>query len=77
MAKSGRASSPLIPTTPLLVTESRDEFNRICDTLNDQIEPRGIIEQMYVEDIAYLVWEIDTPETQQGSYRQFGPFVLL
>ncbi len=58
MPKAGRASSALIPTTPLLVTESRDEFNRICDTLNDQIEPRGIIEQMYVEDIAYLVWEI-------------------
>jgi hypothetical protein len=58
MPKASHASSALIPTTPLLVTESRDEFNRICDTLNDQIEPRGIIEQMYVEDIAYLVWEI-------------------
>jgi hypothetical protein len=58
MAKAGQVSSALIPTSPLLLTESKDEFNLIRDTLNDQIKPRGIIEQMYVEDIAYLVWEI-------------------
>jgi hypothetical protein len=58
MTKAGQVSSALIPTAPLLLTESRDEFNLIRDNLNDQIKPRGIIEQMYVEDIAYLVWEI-------------------
>ena len=58
MTKAGQVSSALLPTAPLLITESRDEFNLIRDTLNDQIKPRGIIEQMYVEDIAYLVWEI-------------------
>jgi hypothetical protein len=58
MSKAGSANSALIPTAPLLLTESKDEFNLIRDTLNDQIKPRGIIEQMYVEDIAYLVWEI-------------------
>ena len=58
MPKAGQVSSALIPTAPLLLTESKDEFNLIRDTLNDQIKPRGIIEQMYVEDIAYLVWEI-------------------
>ena len=58
MTKAGQVSSALIPTSPLLLTESKDEFNLIRDNLNDQIKPRGIIEQMYVEDIAYLVWEI-------------------
>jgi hypothetical protein len=58
MTKAGQVSSALIPTAPLLLTESKDEFNLIRDNLNDQIKPRGIIEQMYIEDIAYLVWEI-------------------
>ena len=58
MPKADRDNSALIPTAPLLLTESKDEFNLIRDNLNDQIKPRGIIEQMYVEDIAYLVWEI-------------------
>jgi hypothetical protein len=58
VTKAGQVSSALIPTSPLLLTESKDEFNLIRDNLNDQIKPRGIIEQMYVEDIAYLVWEI-------------------
>ena len=58
MTKAGQVSSALIPTAPLLLTEYKDEFNLIRDTLNEQIKPRGIIEQMYVEDIAYLVWEI-------------------
>jgi hypothetical protein len=58
MPKAGRASSALMATAPLLITESRDEFNLIREALNDQIKPRGIIEQMYVEDIAHLVWEI-------------------
>jgi hypothetical protein len=53
MPKAGRDNSALIPTAPLLLTESRDEFDLIRDNLNDQIKPRGIIEQMYVEDIAY------------------------
>jgi hypothetical protein len=47
-----------IPTAPLLITESKDEFDLLRDTLNQEVKPRGIIEQMYVEDIAYLVWEI-------------------
>ena len=58
MPKAGRANSGLIPASPLLLTESKDEFNLIRDNLNDQIKPRGIIEQMYVEDVTYLVWEI-------------------
>ena len=58
MTKAGQVRSALIPTAPLLITESKDEFDLLRDTLNEEVKPRGIIEQMYVEDIAYLVWEI-------------------
>src|SRR5271154_5554100 len=57
MAKAHHAPAAMLPTAPLLITESKDEFDRIRDALNGEIEPRGIIEQLYVEDIAYLVWE--------------------
>jgi hypothetical protein len=43
---------------PLLITEPNDEFDRLRNALKQEINPRGIIEQMYVEDIAALVWEI-------------------
>ena len=51
-------ASAILPTTPLLITSHKDEFDRIRDALDDEIKPRGILEQIYVEDIAYLVWEI-------------------
>jgi hypothetical protein len=44
MPKACRDNLALIPTAPLLLTESKDEFNLIRDNLNDQIKPRGIIE---------------------------------
>jgi hypothetical protein len=58
MTKAGQVSSALLPTAPLLITESKDEFDLLRDTLNQEVKPRGIIEQMYVEDVTYLVWEI-------------------
>ena len=48
----------LLPASPLLITESADEFDRLRDALDQELKPRGIIMQMYVADIAYLVWEI-------------------
>jgi hypothetical protein len=52
------ARQTILPTTPLLITESKHDFERIRDALTDEIKPRGIIEQMYVADIANLVWEV-------------------
>ena len=40
------------------MTESREDFDQVRDTLEREIQPRGIIEQMYVDDMAYIVWEI-------------------
>ena len=48
----------LLPKSPLLITESADEFDALRDAFEQEIEPRGIIEQMYVHDICSLVWEI-------------------
>jgi hypothetical protein len=48
----------LLPKLPLLITESADEFDGLRDAFEREIEPRGIIEQMYVHDISSLVWEI-------------------
>jgi hypothetical protein len=48
----------LLPKLPLLITESADEFDALLDAFEREIEPRGIIEQMYVHDICAIVWEI-------------------
>jgi hypothetical protein len=48
----------LLPRPPLLMTESREDFDQVCDTLEREIQPRGSIEQMYVDDMTYIVWEI-------------------
>jgi hypothetical protein len=48
----------LLPKLPLLITESVDEFDALRDAFDQEIQPCGIIEQMYVHDISSIVWEI-------------------
>src|SRR5262249_20920336 len=48
----------LLPELPLLITESAEEFEALRDAFEQEIKPRGIIEQMYVHDICSIVWEI-------------------
>jgi hypothetical protein len=48
----------LLPKSPLLITESADEFDALRDAFEREIKPHGIIEQMYVNDISSIVWEI-------------------
>src|SRR6516162_8402492 len=48
----------LLPKSPLLITESADEFDALRNAFEQEIKPRGIIEQMYVHDICSIVWEI-------------------
>jgi hypothetical protein len=48
----------LLPKSPLLITESADEFDALRDAFEREIKPRGIIERMYVHDICSIVWEI-------------------
>jgi hypothetical protein len=47
----------LLPKLPLLTTESADEFDALRDAFEREIEPRGIIEQMYVHEFCSIAWE--------------------
>jgi hypothetical protein len=40
------AAVTLLPGTPLLITESADQFDRIRAALSHEIRPNGIIEQV-------------------------------
>lgn len=58
MSKQRRAKSALLPPLPLLITESEDEFDRLREAFDQELKPQGVVEQMYVADIAQLTWEI-------------------
>src|SRR5262245_4718450 len=53
-----RTELALLPELPLPITESAEEFDALRDAFEQEIKPRGIIEQMYVHDISAIVWEI-------------------
>src|SRR5262245_11275888 len=53
-----RKELALVTKLPVLITESADEFDALRDAFEQEIKPRGIIEQMYVHDICAIVWEI-------------------
>jgi hypothetical protein len=54
---TGSKELALLPKTPLLMSESKDEFEALRSALVEEIKPRGIIEHMCVADIAEIVWE--------------------
>ena len=43
---------------PLLSAESADEFASLRKELKNEIDPEGVIAQMYVDDFAAFIWEI-------------------
>jgi hypothetical protein len=43
--------------SPVLITESADEFARLRDALKDELEPQGPVEEFLVDEIAVLIWE--------------------
>jgi hypothetical protein len=43
---------------PLLRSESSAEYLALCSRLQQEIRPRGAVEEIYLEDIAALIWEI-------------------
>ena len=48
----------LFSKTPLLITELSEEFAALAAALTEEIQPRGIVERIYINEIAALVWEI-------------------
>src|SRR5258708_36209365 len=57
MTGSTGSKLALLPKTPLLMSESEDEFEALGLDLVEEIKRRGIIEHMCVDDIAEIVWE--------------------
>src|SRR5262249_29724184 len=43
---------------PLLRSESEREFEQLLSALRDEIQPHRVIEDMYVAEIAIIIWEI-------------------
>jgi hypothetical protein len=55
---SDRKALTLFANPPLLITESAADFASLSAALAREIKPRGVVERIYVADIAALVWEI-------------------
>ena len=49
---------PQWPVHPLLHGESAQDFDGLLEAFMDEVEPRGAIEDMYVRDMARIVWEM-------------------
>jgi len=58
MAGSQSVELQLLSKTPVLITESANDFSALHAALIQEIKPRGIVEQIYVADISALVFEI-------------------
>jgi hypothetical protein len=54
----GQNNLALLSKLPVLITESADELDELHKVLKQEVKPRGIIEQMYVSEIAFLVCDI-------------------
>jgi hypothetical protein len=57
-SKSKNAAARLRAGTPVLITESVEEFVALRKQLDDEIGPNGVIEQAWVDDLAAVMWEI-------------------
>jgi hypothetical protein len=58
MSSKKHNETTLLPMAPLLVTETADDYNAIRDALTHQIKPGGILDQIYVVEVADLTWQI-------------------
>ena len=47
-----------LPTSPVLMHELADDLERVRETLNNEIKPRGMVEQLYLLDFVELTLEI-------------------
>ena len=57
-SKRKNAAARLRAGTPVLITESVEEFVALRKQLDDEIGPNGVIEHAWVDDLAAVMWEI-------------------
>jgi hypothetical protein len=50
--------STVFNPSPVLITESAEEFKRFHDEFNDELKPRGPLERHLVADMVEKAWEI-------------------
>ena len=55
--KPAPLNSILFPS-PVLITECKEEYDKLHAALTQELAPRGIVEKLSVDEIANLVWEI-------------------
>jgi hypothetical protein len=55
---SGEETTASRPYPMVLMTENEDEFASLHEELEQDIQPKGFVERMYVRDTAALLWEI-------------------
>lgn len=53
-----RSAATLLQASPLIMTESEIEFDRISAALEQLIRPDDFIERIYVTDMVHYYWEI-------------------
>lgn len=58
LQKSARLRPALMALPPLLITESQKEFDALHTAIERQIKPGDVIEEMFVDEIACIAWEI-------------------
>jgi hypothetical protein len=58
MPKPSNQIPAVLMPSPVLITESEEEFNRFCDALKDDLKVPGTIDHLLITDIAELAWEI-------------------
>ena len=58
MTRRPRQRLALEKPSPVLITESADEFLSLHDALKDEFKPHGTVEEFMVEEMAALMWEI-------------------
>jgi hypothetical protein len=55
--KQIRNVKALLADTPVLITESKDEFEALYKDVHRQVKPRDIIEEFEVSHISSLIWD--------------------
>jgi len=58
IAPSAAHEFSFLTRPPLLRSESEREFSDLLSALMTEIQPHGIIEKMYVAEIAFIIWDI-------------------
>jgi hypothetical protein len=58
MSSENQLFTQALQVVPLLITESKDQYEEIHGGFVREIAPSGIVERQYVDDICYLSWDI-------------------